>query len=89
MLLNTATIDQGWARDPEIQKKKQGPLVSQIRSIRLELFRKKDVLRNFVKFSGKHLRQSVFFNRAAGLRPAKSDQATVKRYKWDNLKCNF
>ena len=31
---------------------------------------KKAVLRNFAKFTGKHLRQSLFFNIVAGLRPA-------------------
>ena len=31
---------------------------------------KKDVLRNFLKFSGKHLCQSLFFNKVAGLWPA-------------------
>ena len=31
---------------------------------------KKGVLRNFTKFTGKHLRQSLFFNKIAGLRPA-------------------
>ena len=30
----------------------------------------KGVLRNFGKFIGKHLRQSLFFNKFAGLRPA-------------------
>ena len=29
----------------------------------------KGVLRNFAKFRGKHLRQSFFFNKVAGLRP--------------------
>ena len=29
---------------------------------------KKDVLRNFKKFTGKHLCKSLFFNKAAGLR---------------------
>ena len=29
----------------------------------------KGVLRNFTKFTGKHLRQSLFFNKVAGLRP--------------------
>ena len=28
---------------------------------------RKDVLRNFAKFTGKHLFQSLFFNKAAGL----------------------
>ena len=40
------------------------------RSSRPEVFCKKDVLRNFAKFTGKHLCQSLFFNKVAGLRPA-------------------
>ena len=39
------------------------------RSSRLEVFCKKDVLRNFAKFKGKHLCQSPFFNKVAGLKP--------------------
>ena len=35
-----------------------------------EVFYKKVVLKNFVKFTGKHLSQSLFLNRVAGLRPA-------------------
>ena len=35
-----------------------------------EGFCKKDVPRNFAKFTGKHLCQSLFFNKVAGLRPA-------------------
>ena len=35
---------------------------------RLEVFCKKGVLRNFTKVTGKHLRQSLFFNKVAGLR---------------------
>ena len=31
---------------------------------------KKGVLRNFIKITGKHLYQSLFFNNVAGLRPA-------------------
>ena len=31
---------------------------------------KKDVLKNFVKFTEKHLCKSLFFNKAGGLRPA-------------------
>ena len=30
---------------------------------------KKGVLKNFAKFTGKHLCQSLFFNKVAGLRP--------------------
>ena len=33
------------------------------------VFSKKGVLKNFAKFSGKHLSQSLFFNKVAGLRP--------------------
>ena len=40
------------------------------RSSRPEMFCKKGVLRNFVQFTGKHLCQSLFFNKFAGLRPA-------------------
>ena len=43
---------------------------SKHRSSRPEVFCKKGVLRNFTKFKGKHLYQSVFFNKVAGLRPA-------------------
>ena len=35
-----------------------------------KVFRKKGVLRNFTRFTGKHLYQSLFFNKVAGLRPA-------------------
>ena len=38
------------------------------RSSRPEVFCKKGVLRNFRKFTGKHLCQSLFFNNVAGLR---------------------
>ena len=35
------------------------------RSIRPDVFCKKGVLRNFAKFTGKHLCQSIFFNKVA------------------------
>ena len=38
-------------------------------SSRPEVFCKKSVLRNFAKFSGKHLCQSLLFNKVAGLKP--------------------
>ena len=34
------------------------------------MFFKKGVLRNFAKFTGKHLYQSLFLNKVSGLRPA-------------------
>ena len=36
------------------------------RSSRPKVFCKKDVLKNFTKFTGKHFCQSLFFNKAAG-----------------------
>ena len=35
-----------------------------------EVFYKKGVLKNFAKFTGKHLCQSLFFNKVAGIRTA-------------------
>ena len=40
------------------------------RSSRPEVFCKKGALRNFAKFTGKHLCQNLFFNKVAALRPA-------------------
>ena len=40
-----------------------------IRSSRQEVFCKKGALRNFSKSTGKHMCQSLFFNKIAGLRP--------------------
>ena len=40
---------------------------SSLRSSRPEVFCKKGLLRNFAKFLGKHLYQSLFFNKVAGL----------------------
>ena len=40
------------------------------RSSRPDMFCKKGVLENFAKFYGKHLCQSLFFNKVAALRPA-------------------
>ena len=41
-----------------------------IRSSSPEVFCRKGVPKNFEKFTGKYLRQSLFFNKFAGLRPA-------------------
>ena len=48
------------------------------RSSSPEVFYKKGVLRNFAKLTGKHLCQSLFFNKVAGLRPA----TLLKRRLW-------
>ena len=42
-----------------------------IDGVRPEVFYKKGVLKNFVKFTGKHLCQSLFFNKIAGLKLTK------------------
>ena len=41
-----------------------------IRSSRQEVFCNKGVLRNFTKFTEKHLCQSLFFNKVGDIRPA-------------------
>ena len=48
------------------------------RSSRPKVFCKKGVLRNFAKFTGKHLCQRLFFNKVAGLSPA----TLLKRSHW-------
>ena len=48
-----------------VKKVKQTPEKQQ-----LEVFCKKAVLKNFAKFLGKYLCQSLFSNKAVGLRPA-------------------
>ena len=44
-----------------------------------EVFCKKGVLRNYAKFTGKHLCQSLFFNKVAGLERTPLMAASVKR----------
>ena len=51
---------------------------SRVRSSRQEVFCKKSVLRNFEKFTGKYLCQSLLFNKVAGLRLA----TLLKRRLW-------
>ena len=50
------------------------------RSSRPEAFCKKGVLKNFTKLTGKHLRQSLFLKKVAGLRPA----TLLKKRLWHN-----
>ena len=49
------------------------------RSSRPEVFCKKDVFKNFAKFTGKHLCQSFFFNRVFRSQPA----TFLKKRLWD------
>ena len=48
---------------------------SKSRSSRPEVFLEKGALRSFAKFTGKHLCQSLFFNKVAGLRPVSGGAA--------------
>ena len=60
--------------------------VSNLRTSGLEVFSKKVVLRNFSKFTGKHLCQNLFFNKVAGLRPANF----IKKYTLAHMfSCEF
>ena len=62
-----STIDKVYKQDfPKVAVLKHThSLLSQNRSSRPEVFCKKGVLRNFAKFTGKHLCQSLFFNKIA------------------------
>ena len=68
---------ESWFRENSIQNLEvylfssfPGFLLCTYRSSCPEVFCKKDVLRNFAKFTGKHLCQSFFFDKVAGLRLA-------------------
>ena len=61
-------------------------MLSNSRGSRLEMFCKKGVLRNFAKFIRKHLFQSLFFNKIAGMRPA---TLLKKRLLGQVLSCEF
>ena len=58
---------------------------------------KKGLFRNFAKFAGKHLRQSLFFNKVAGLRLLLKSFSLNRRgflftyfiwISWNQIKCN-
>ena len=53
-------------------------MLQKYRSSRLQVFCRKGVLRNFEKFTGKHLCQSLLFNKVAGLRTV----ALLKKRFW-------
>ena len=44
--------------------------LDRVRSSHRRCFVRKGIFRNFTKFTGKHLRQSLFFNKVVGTRPA-------------------
>ena len=59
--------------------------LSLARSRRPEVFCKKDVLRNFAKFTGKHLCQSLFFNKVAEPSPCNFNTKRLQRRRF----CEF
>ena len=59
--LNSAIPDLNYGVNQPFYK-----ISTMYRSSRPEVFCKKGVLRNFAKFTGKHLFQSLFFNKVAG-----------------------
>ena len=64
------------------------PKRASVRSSHQRCSVRKGVLRNFVKFTGKHLCQNLFFNKVAGLRPA----TLLKKRLWRRcflLSCEF
>ena len=64
---NSATIPKPleMSFSESLQKNKMS--VPKLRSSRHpEVFCEKDVLKNFVKFTGKHLRKSILFNKVPG-----------------------
>ena len=48
----------------------QDMALSEIEAVAQRCFIRKHALRNFAKFTGKHLRQSLFFNQVACMKPA-------------------
>ena len=54
---NKSSVDYSMISEETVFLQKQPP----------EVFCKKDVFRNFTKFTGKHLCQSHFFNKVAGI----------------------
>ena len=53
------------------------------------MFCKKGILENFAKFTGKHLCQSLFFNKVAGLRPDIGDTSVLAQTLAQVFTCEF
>ena len=54
-------------------------ILSVDRSSRLEVFCKKSVLKNFAKFTGKHLYGSLFFDEAAACKPVTLSEKKIQK----------
>ena len=62
----------------DLNKKPSSEILAVARSSQQRRFIKKDVTRNFAKFTRKHLCQRLFFNKDAGLSPA----VLIKKIRW-------
>ena len=71
MLSNTLKLKFRYLKSIQILHSQYHPKTNRTfsRSSRLEVSCRKGVLRNFTKFTGKHLCQNLFFNKVAGIRP--------------------
>ena len=63
-------VKKAWLKQQRQDKQKQRP----------EVFYKKDALKNSAKFTGKQLRQSLFFSKFAGLRPASLSKKRLQHF---------
>ena len=66
----SATVSMSMSHNKVIFTENEWTHLTQIRSICPGLFCKKSVLRNFAKFTGKHLCLNLFLNKVVGLKPA-------------------
>ena len=71
MLSNTLKLKFRYLKSIQILHSQYHPKSNSTfsRSSRLEVSCRKGVLRNFTKFTGKHLCQNLFFNKVADIRP--------------------
>ena len=67
-MINLGRLDF-WVNNKTIsQSQESQQLLKEIQKQPPDVFCKKGVLKNFAKFTGKHLWQNVFFNKVTGLR---------------------
>ena len=71
--MNVVTLVRNWLEKQDTRFREAVPIEKRVaiafRSSHQRCSMKKGVLRNFRKFAGKHLWQSLFLNKVSGLRP--------------------
>ena len=80
---NRRSPTKNWKLTTKKEKKKMtlGSKLKYFQRYEIQMFRlntKQGVLKNFAKFTGKHLCQSIFLNKVAGLRPV----TLIKKCLW-------